>query len=91
MAKGTAIKVIGGLALSAIGVGIAISKCPPCRDRFKKMMMENMKTKMPEMMEKCMKALGPEMRTEMVAHCKTTLDEVNKKIEDETTEGQDAS
>lgn len=85
MAKGTAIKVIGGLALSAIGVGIAISKCPPCRDRFKQMMIDKMKTKMPAMMEKCMKSLGPEMRTEMVAHCKTTLDEVNKKIEDEPT------
>lgn len=91
MAIDTTKKVIGGLVLTAIGVGIAISKCPPCRDRFKQMIMDKMKTKMPQMMEKCLTSFGREHGEEMVAHCKNTLDEVEKKIKAEPASGEDAS
>ena len=82
MALSTARKVLVGSLISLVGVGVGISQCKPCRQRLQKLMMANMREKMPHMMKKFVGGLAKDDQLEMVSHCKSMFaemeDELNK-------------
>ena len=84
MALSTAKKVLVGSFISLVGVGIAVSQCRPCRQRLQKLMMTNMRRKMPHMMKKFVGGLAKDDQLEMVSLCKSMFTEMEDELNKES-------
>ena len=74
------LKKVIWILIGAAGIGLAISRCPECKEQIRQKMMDKMSKKMPEMMEKCLASLSPDERAAMLTECKKTLNEMEAKV-----------